>query len=161
MINVSAFAQTPAYDISKDPKNGEITFRGPVTFEDLEKEPTFTWLTTGRDEYKPDENKVKFIREKIAAGNYTFVVFLGTWCSDSHDLVPRFRKVLELIKFPLTKVTMYGTDREKTTKNGEEKQYRVTLVPTIILFENDKESGRITETVQKSIEDDIASFFPD
>ena len=60
--------------------------------------------------------------------------------------------------YPLSKVTMYGTDRAKTTKNGEEKKYNITLVPTIIVMKNGKEVGRITETVKKTIEDDLAAI---
>ena len=53
---------------------------------------------------------------------------------------------------------MYGVDRAKTTRNGDEKKYGITLVPTIILFKDGKEVGRITETVKKSIEEDLATI---
>ena len=89
---------------------------------------------------------------------YTMVVFLGTWCDDSHYLIPRLERVLQMINYPQSKLTMYGVDRAKTAKNGEEIKYGVTLVPTIILFKDGKEVGRITETVKKTIEEDLASI---
>ena len=153
MMNVSAMAQTAAYDVSKDAKNGEVVFNGPVTFDDLNKEPTFTWLKSGVGEYKPDEQTLNILKEQLK--NYSIVVFLGTWCDDSHELIPKFLKVLQLTGYPVSAITMYGVDREKTTKGGENTKYNITLVPTIILFKDGKEVSRITETVQKSIEGDL------
>jgi thiol-disulfide isomerase/thioredoxin len=86
------------------------------------------------------------------------VVFIGTWCDDSHYLLPKLTKVLQLAGYPLTGVTMYGTDRDKKTKNGEQAQYGITLVPTIILLKNGKEAGRITESALKSVEEDLAKM---
>lgn len=157
LVNLTTRAQNTQYDISKDPKNGEVTFKGPLTFDELDKEATFTWLKQGTDEYKPDERYTGLLKEKLQ--NCNMVVFLGTWCDDSHYLVPKFRKLLREIGFQESKITMYGVDREKTTKGGEERKYNITLVPTIIVFENGKEMGRITETVQKGLEADLASFF--
>ena len=156
MMNLCVTAQTTAYDISKDVKNDEVVFNGPVTFEDLNKEPTFTWLKSGADEYKPDEQTVRYLRDRLK--DYSIVVFLGTWCDDSHYLIPKFVKVLQLAGYPLSTITMYGVDREKTTKGGENKKYSITLVPTIILFKDGKEAGRITESAQKSIEGDLAAI---
>lgn len=157
MVSMNAPAQTTPYDISKDPKNDEVTFNGRITFNDLEKESSFTWLKSGTDEYKPDGQLMGILKKQL--NNYTMVVFLGTWCDDSHYLVPKLEKVLQITGYPSSSLAMYGVDREKTTKGGEEKKYNVTLVPTIILFNSDgKEVGRITESVQKSIEADLCAM---
>ena len=86
------------------------------------------------------------------------VVFLGTWCDDSHELIPKLEKVLQLIQYPQSSLTMFGVDRAKTTTTHDEKQYKITLVPTIIVFDKDREIGRITESVQKSIEADLEAM---
>jgi thiol-disulfide isomerase/thioredoxin len=156
LISMNAPAQNNSYTISKDFKNDELVFNGSITFDDLNKEPTFDWMKTGRDEYHPDIKTTTFIGEHLK--DYSMIVFLGTWCSDSQDMIPRFEKVLQTINYPEATITMYGVDRTKKTKNGENKKYKIKLVPTIILLRDGKEAGRITETVHKSIEADIAAI---
>ena len=156
IMNLSAFAQGPAYDVSKDVKNGQVVFNGPVTFDDLFKETSFSWLKSGVDQYKPDAQATDILKQRLK--DYTLVVFLGTWCDDSHDMIPRLVKVLQIVGYPLSTITMYGVDREKATKGGENKQYNITLAPTIILFKEGKEAGRITETAQTSVEGDMAAI---
>ncbi len=157
MISMNTIAQNTHFDISKDPKGDGLIFKGLITFEDLNKEPTFTWLKSGSDDYAPKEGWVTYLQNNLK--RFSMVVFLGTWCDDSHYLIPKLEKVLRTIDYPKSLLTMYGVDREKKTKNGEEKKYGITLVPTIIVFDIDgKEVGRVTESVNKSIEEDIASF---
>ena len=79
------------------------------------------------------------------------IVFLGTWCSDSHTLVPSFIKFIESIEYPTEKIQLYGVDRKKETKGIEHRLYHVERVPTIIIMRNNMEVGRITETVEKNI----------
>jgi len=156
MMNINAEAQTPSYTTSKDSVDGGLIFNGPITFNDLGKEPTFTWYKASLEIYKPYENVEQYLKTYLP--EYSLVIFMGTWCDDSHYLIPRLEKVLQTINYPDSKITMYGVDRAKNTKNGEDKTYGITLVPTIILFKDGKEIGRITETVKKSIEEDLAEI---
>ena len=155
LASTTAMAQTPTYIPSKDSVDGGIIFNGPVTFDDLNGEVTFTW-TGHSKEYKPYDKVIDYLQKYLK--DYSIVVFMGTWCDDSHILIPRLERVLIQANYPLAKVTMYGVDRAKRTKNGEEKKYNITLVPTIILFKNGKEVGRITENVKKTMEDDLAAI---
>lgn len=149
-------AQEKAYKVSKDPKNGSETFSGLVTFADLENEKSFDWLKASYDEYNPDEKVIAFLRENLL--QYTIIVFLGTWCSDSWELIPKFEKVLTESKYPVVNVKMYGVDRTKKTKHGESRKYRISQIPTIILFRGDLEAGRITEEVRQNIEKDLMTI---
>jgi thiol-disulfide isomerase/thioredoxin len=155
LINMNAIAQYPAYATYKDSVDGGVVYNGLITFDDLNKELSFTWLNEVND-YKPSENVIEFLQTYLKP--YTMVLFMGTWCDDSHYLIPRLERVLNLINYPSSNLTMYGVDRAKTTKNGDEKKYNITLVPTIILFKDGKEIGRITESVKKTIEDDLAAM---
>lgn len=156
MMNINAVAQNKAYTITKDEKHGELVFNGKVTFDDLNKEPSFSWLRSGEEEYSPDPEKIEILKDRLPG--YYMVVFLGTWCDDSHNLIPKLEKVLAASRFPNSQLLMYGVDREKTTTNGEERRYKITNVPTIILIKDGQEAGRITESVQKSIEADLAAL---
>lgn len=152
MMSVHAFAQSD-FDISKDKENGAVVYKGQITFADLSKESTFDWLKRGTDKYTPDSNSVKFLKKNLA--NYELVVLMGTWCDDSQNLIPKLNKVLQVTGYPMAKYTMYGVDRAKTTKYIEHKLYKLDKVPTIIVYKNHVEIGRIVETVKKSIEKDL------
>ena len=156
MMSIHAQAQTQSYTVSKDSVDGGLIFNGPISFGDLSKEQSFGWFKEGIELYKPYENVEGYLKTYLP--EYSMVIFMGTWCDDSHFLIPRLEKVLQTINYPESKITMYGVDRAKTTKNGDEKKYDITLVPTIILFKDGKEAGRITETVKKSIEEDLAEI---
>lgn len=155
MISLNLLAQKK-YAISEDVKNGSVVFKGPVTFNDLDTEPSFTWLKTGVEEYKPDNRKLKYLRSHLK--EYSIIIFLGTWCSDSHDMIPKLLKILKQVDYPLSGVEMYGVERDKATRNEENKRYQITLLPTIILMKDDKEVGRITETVKRSVEADLVKI---
>ena len=153
MTSITAMSQS--YIASKD-DDGGLIYNGRITFDDLNKEPSFTWLKGDEKAYLPDERIQLYLNAYLK--NYSMVVFMGTWCDDSHYLIPKLEKVLRLAEYPMSSVTMYGVDRQKETKSGEQKKYNITLVPTIILFKNGIEAGRITENVSKSIEADMAAI---
>ncbi len=153
MISVAAGAQPASYEVSNDPKNGQVVFKGPVTFDDLQKEPTFGWLKSGTGDYKPNQKKIKILRGKLSV--YSIVVFMGTWCSDTHEMLPKFYRVLQETGFPMDEVVMYGVEREKTTRSELLQKYGITNLPTIIVIKGGVEAGRITETVKKSVEGDL------
>lgn len=155
MMSSISFAQT-AYDISTDEKNGSTVFKGLITFADLEKESSFDWLKKNQAFYQPDAATLTFIQANLR--RYNITVFMGTWCEDSQFLVPQLYKLLTDIHYPLSQYTMYGVDRKKTSKHNEQLAYNIEKVPTIILFREGKEVGRITELVKKSIDSDLAEI---
>jgi len=53
---------------------------------------------------------------------------------------------------------MFGVDRDKQAKYVEHKIYKIKDVPTVIVFKDHLEIGRITETVKKSVEADLANI---
>ena len=88
LMNVHAMAQTPAYFAFKDTVDGGQVYNGLITFDDLNKEESFTWLKTAQ-EYKPSENVIAYLQTYLSP--YTMVVFMGTWCDDSHYLIPALK----------------------------------------------------------------------
>ena len=146
-------AQNKAYDVTKDSANGSQVFRGVLTLDDLNNETTFDWMKTGVPAYQPVAQYLDDLRKHLP--EYSIVVFLGTWCDDSHYWVPKLIKLLHVINYPMDKLSLYGVDRTKTTKNGEQAQYHITLVPAIILTKDGKEVGRITESAQNGLEADL------
>jgi len=155
LASMHAMAQK-AYTVTRDTEDTGFIYNGLITFNDLDNEATFDWLRIGNHGYSPDDETITYLSSSL--DRYTMVVFMGTWCDDSHNLVPKLEKVLQMTKYPMGQLTMYGVDRAKVTIRGENTKYNITFVPTIILFRNGTEVGRITESVKKSVEEDLAAI---
>jgi len=145
-------AQTTGFDKTTNDR-GELVYTGQFSFNQLQEEGEFGWFTKGAEDYKPDVQAMAALQEELS--NYTLVVFMGTWCEDSHNLVPKLYKVLQAAEYPMQQVTLFGLDREKKGKGTAHEEYKVSFVPTIIVLSQGKEIGRITETVRKSVEADL------
>lgn len=155
ITGIQAGAQN-AYDISTDEKTGQLIFRGPLSFDDLRQEPKFSWFDENLTGYTPEYHDMRYLADNLP--QYSLVVFMGTWCDDSHYLIPKLYSLLNKMHFPVPRLTMYGVDRDKNALGAERERYNITKVPTIILFRDNKEAGRITESVIKSLESDLAGI---
>lgn len=149
---LASMAQS-SYDTLRDEKNASLVYKGGITFANLLAEPSFKWMADGIEKYQPDDKVMQHMNTQLKSCR--FLVFMGTWCEDSQNIIPRFYKVLQSAGYPLTDVLMYGLDRAKTTGSGIEKTYNISLVPTIIIYRNNTEIGRIIESVQTTVEGDI------
>lgn len=157
MASIHSYAQSKSdYDVSKDKENGAVVFKGKCTFEDLNNETTFSWLKKGDAAYKPNKNDIAYLKKHLS--KYRVIVFMGTWCDDSYKMLPQIEKVLQESSFPMDQFAMYGVDRNKEAKYIEHKLYRISNVPTVIVIRGHEEIGRITETVKKSVEDDLVNI---
>ena len=71
--------------VTKD-KDGSKMLVGRSDKNTLFNDKAFAWFRQGYDKYKPDVNAVKVISQQ--ASSLHIEVFGGTWCSDTHDLLP-------------------------------------------------------------------------
>lgn len=95
----------------------------------------------------------------LPSGNIEIITILGTWCSDSQREIPRFFKVMEKINSKNIQVKYICVDRSKKDDTGFSKKYEVELIPTFIIKHNNQEIGRIIESPQISIEEDMIEIF--
>lgn len=153
-MSLETFAQN-TFQTSKDQENGSVVLKGPISFDDLSKEPNFTWFQQS-GAYKADEQQVSFLNKDLAS--YQIVVVMGTWCEDSQNLIPKLYSVLQRSAYPMDRLSIFGVDRTKDALKGEKARYGIEKVPTIIVYKDDKEVGRIVEVVKKSIEADLADI---
>ena len=120
---------------------------GHQTKDQLLKEPYASWYTPEHDGYQIDMKALAELKkEKLTSYNITVV--LGTWCEDSHREVPRLFRILDELKFPESKLTIIAVNRKKEAPGGEEGQYNIQRIPTIIVQKYGKEIGRIVEFTQ-------------
>lgn len=103
--------------------------------------------------YKPDAETIKAL-EQVNSNNLTFKVYLGTWCEDSQIHVPAFLVVAAMLNY---KYELIGVNREKECPFEKKncKNWDITKLPTIVVFQDQIEKGRIVETPELSVENDL------
>jgi len=111
------------------------------------------WFDSGYKFYHPDTTVVTRLQE--LDNNYTITIVMATWCSDSRREVPRFYKLLDELNFSDGKVTLINVNRKKDGIDTDVSSLNIKLVPTFIVYSNEKEIGRIIETPKKSLEKDL------
>lgn len=136
---------------TEEPK--EVMLIGQHSKSDLQQEPYATWFNPEEASYVPNQETLFSLRNLNQ--DYTITIFMGTWCDDSKQQVPRFYKILNAIDFDLSKVRLITVDRSKTTPEKFEDGLNITNVPTFIFYKNGKELHRIVETPVESLEKDM------
>lgn len=120
---------------------------GKIERSELE---TYSWFAKNYNSYKPAMSVI----EKLAMHNKCSVlIVLGTWCSDSRELVPELFKVLDLLGWE--QVELIGVDKYKKCSSVNITPLNIEYVPVIMLFKDKKLKGKIVETVKKSVEEDL------
>ncbi len=141
MLTLSASAQTPytsTIDGTTTILNGMIT-----KYAIINQAAVFPWYTNSAKGYTPDPSVIAAMDS--AKKNVQFVIFGGTWCEDTQNILPKFFSLQEQTGFPDDHITFYGVDRSKKTLGNIAAAFGITNVPTIIVMKNGKETGRIVE----------------
>jgi thiol-disulfide isomerase/thioredoxin len=144
-------------DKSPEVKPTENMLIGKKSMSDLQKPPFNTWFTPGFENYTPNSETITAL--KNATDDVQIKIFMGTWCEDSQNQVPRFYQILKQINFDENKVTLITVDRNKTTTDHLEAGLNITNVPTFIFYKNEKEINRIVELPKESLEKDLLKIF--
>ena len=146
-------------NLSKKNNLKEITdgiLVGKAKKYDLEQQPFNDWFKNGYTDYQPDNEIINKIKQIPL--DYSITIFMGTWCEDSQNQVPKFYKILNEINFPLDKTTLITMSRDKTTPELFEKDLEITNVPTFIFYKDNKELNRIVESPIENLEEDMLTI---
>ena len=105
--------------------------------------------------YRVDESLIDTLKSK-AGNNLKIDVYLGLWCSDSRNNVPKFIKIIDVLNQPGLTVNYFNVER-KANRNIKYfiEKLKVGRVPTFIFYRDGKEIGRIVENPQKSLIEDF------
>ncbi|HLN20377.1 MAG TPA: thioredoxin family protein [Bacteroidales bacterium] len=123
----------------------------------LRQPPHTAWFVEGYDDYFPETDVVNRLLD-IPMDDVTIKIVMGTWCPDSRREVPRFVKILDMIRFPAEKITFVGVDMDKRSPVGKFEELKIERVPTIIFYKKNIEAGRIIEVPQSSLEQDMVKI---
>lgn len=129
------------------------TLTGFVDIEKIESDKHNEWFNKTYSSYEP--NKLVMDSMMALPSDYKLLVFGGTWCEDTQDLLPKLYKCSDQVNISRADIALYLLDEQKLSAQGLEKKYNITNVPTFIVLKNGEEQGRITETVKHSIEQDL------
>jgi len=136
-------SQAQSFEAVKD-RTGKKLLKGFVTDSLLRADSTeFKWFAENENMYHPAAAVVQ--RFSAQKDSVAFMVFFGTWCPDSHYVVPRFYKILGEAGVDKKRVTLFALDRTKKDAAHFATNFNVQHVPTIIILKNGKETGRVVE----------------
>ena len=131
------------------------------TWHSILQQPAYKpWFDKNYESYVVDTNTVKQLSTAIA--NTSVDIFLGSWCGDSKREVPRMIRILEQAGIDTAKIALIfvdnSADRYKQSPGHEERNRNIHHVPTFIIYNNNKETGRIVETPVTSLEKDLQAI---
>lgn len=150
-FSLGLFSQTFT-EVFLEDKNKTILV-GEITIENLQQDSYAEWYFEENQTYIMNQETLNEINKKSFEG-LSVKIFMATWCHDSHVQVPRFMKIIDDLGQQVIS-EIYSLDTQKECPNIDTHQYGIELVPTFILFKNDVEIGRITETPTLSLEEDF------
>lgn len=130
---------------------------GKIDKNGLTSENYNTWFSKNYEDYKPDKASIEEISKSLK--DYQITLFMGTWCGDSKQEVPKFYKILEACNYPMEQLNVIAVSRKpymyKKSPNHDEAGLNIHRVPTFIFYKNRKEVNRIVEHPVETLEKDI------
>ncbi len=144
LLSIKGMAQNtyPLYETLPDAEEKKI-LKGFITKAQLSEDPDFAWYGETLKYFKPNKEAVAIIAEK--AYDYQVLLFLGTWCHDSHQIVPKYLATLEAAEFPDHRMVIIALDRQKNGHGNLHRPLNIVNVPTIMVMKDGLEVGRIVE----------------
>jgi thiol-disulfide isomerase/thioredoxin len=139
--SLAAFCQSQYQTLVE--KLNEKTFKGIISKEILTTDTTLHWYFENTKNYTPNSLAITALKKE--ADSIELLTFMGTWCEDSHYIIPKYYSLLDSAGFPLERQTLVGVDRQKKTLGHLAEALNIKNVPTIIVFKNGKEIGRVVE----------------
>jgi dipeptidyl aminopeptidase/acylaminoacyl peptidase/thiol-disulfide isomerase/thioredoxin len=144
---------------------------GTVLFGDVTREDIAAHLPGWNEEYftyEPDQRLKADLARYLKDVQVKCVI--GTWCSDCRREIPRLWRVLEEVGYPVSSVKMYAVASSRFTRDMPipadvlnwsdtiKKFYKVDSVATIIFTRNGVELGRIVESPEITLEEDMLNI---
>lgn len=123
---------------------------GPVTENQIREYKIFDLYAK---RYEPDQeiiNQLDEVKDTILID-----VFMGTWCHDSKREIPALFKIMEQIKNENITARYTAIEYRKRGPKDIMEANNIKRTPTLVIYKNGSEIGRIIEEVEKSVEADL------
>ena len=131
---------------------------GTCTRVGFQKEGFQTWFDKGYNEYQPKEEVINKLKAVSLYKGVTIKIIFGTWCGDSRREIPRFYKLIDAANISENIISLTAVDTKKTSRDKSIEGIAFTRIPTFIFYKNEREIGRIVESTEKSLEEDMLTI---
>ena len=131
-----------SYRVSYDSKNRKV-LRGLITRADIENDTAFGWFKKNYNLGRPDAGAVAAFKQH--AQDFQTLIFAGTWCPDTQNLLPQFYRLTDAAGYADSNISLIGVDNDKVTFDNLQRTFHLVDVPTFIIMKNGKEVGRVVE----------------
>ena len=149
--------QSHPVNVTATDKKGNLILLGKTDRERLAQAPFDTWYTKNYNSYVVDSTTANQVKPLLR--NKRFLLFMGTWCGDSRREVPRIYKILDYCRVKPTQIQLINLNNSDTaykqSPQHEEQGLNIRRVPTLLIFEDQREVGRMVESPVTSLEKDI------
>lgn len=153
-------SSTPVVNTQIQSTNGATILAGHCSLSMLQTSPYNDWFDKSYNPYNVDTFTVHTLQPRLA--NKTIEVFLGSWCGDSKREVPRLIKILQAANFDTANLKLVFVQNAsavyKQSPQHEETGKGIHRVPTIIVYNNSGEMGRVVESPGISLEKDLLAI---
>ena len=129
------------YLVSKDKDHKMLV--GVINSTLLATDTAFGWFNENSKYGQPDPIAVSIFQ--LEKRKFTMVIFGGTWCEDTQNLLPKFYQLVNASGYPESQISLIAVDRKKQTINDLNKRFNIINVPTFIVLKEGKEVGRVVE----------------
>ncbi len=140
LIHTTSFAQGQ-YEVLKDYNTGGRILKGIISRDILAADTSFKWYSQNLKPYT-GKDAAEFGKHK---DSIQLVIFVGTWCEDSHVVIPKLFPFFDAAGFSNDRITLIGVDRNKKSISHITDAFNVINVPTVIVMKEGKELGRVVE----------------
>lgn len=137
----NTFAQTPY--ISTVDNSKTVILNGLISKYALQNNSAFSWYASNQSNYTPTAEVLNAFEG--AKNKFQFLIFGGTWCGDTQNILPKFFKIQEQSGIADKDISFFGVDRSKQTLGNMASTFKITNVPTVIVLKDGKEVGRVIE----------------
>ncbi len=151
---------TPITNLEIKNESGQLILAGHGSISVLQQPNYKPWYDKSYDTYTVDTSVTAELKPLL--NQKRMEIFLGSWCGDSKREVPRMLKLLQNTGMDTANVNLIFVDNStsayKQSPQHEEKGKGIHHVPTFIMYENNKELGRIVESPKQSLEKDLLAI---
>ena len=153
-------AQSSPINLETVDSRGNLILLGQSTKERLQQKPFGIWFNKNYSDYNIDSGTAAILRNKLQKTE--FVIFMGTWCGDSRQEVPKIFRLLDYCEVPASNIKLINLNMHdsvyKQSPGHEERGLNIHRVPDLLVYENKEEIGRIVEKPVISWEKDLLSI---
>ncbi len=130
---------------------------GNCDWDAFQQDDFSDWFNEGYNAYHPDDKLMQQLARSLKGRELSFKVYQGSWCPDSRRELPRLKKITDGLKSDVY-TEIISLNRAKRLNNNALPEDDIEFVPTIVIYLDGVEVGRVVEQPDYSLEADIVNY---